>query len=119
MDEVRSNNSGKIFLPSGIVIDIREFVKTNKVAVYQSLSKEISSNVSTMTSGDTISVAKAKGASFIEVYVEQGEVRVCSNGETASAIKGIPIGIGYMQSFGFGPLSIYCTRDAKLTVVQR
>jgi hypothetical protein len=29
MDEVRSNNSGKIFLPSGIVIDIREFVKTN------------------------------------------------------------------------------------------
>ncbi len=98
-EKVRTPNSGKLFLPGGVIIDVQEIIKNHNISVYSSLYEELSSSKMELTAESVITVNRQTEAEFIEVYVEQGEIRVRADGGVASSTTGIPLGLGYSESW--------------------
>lgn len=78
---------------------------------------QLSSVQYTIAAGGTQPVSLAAGASEIGVYVESGDVRVRTDGSTATATTGEPLGQGYGERYAVASLSIYSAGGAVVTVV--
>ncbi len=62
---------------------------------------------------------RAAGASEIGVYVEEGFVRIRTDGDPATATTGVPLGEGFYEFFTVAAISVYFVENSVITVVSR
>ncbi len=58
-------------------------------------------------------------ASEIGVYVEEGFVRVRTDGTAATATTGVPLGEGFFEFFAVATISVYYVENSTIAVVSR
>jgi hypothetical protein len=82
-------------------------------------SAELGSAKIDISAGSAVTYTRVSGATVIEIYVESGNVRVRTDGSTATATTGEPMGDGFSKAWAVSNVSIYALDASTITEVSR